>query len=125
MEPYEKQTDVGDLIRELEGVALEFDSASLVVEFADHCQVVYNHDEQKLTKLDTLVKQGGNPIGFIGSLYPEDAPFQVFLRPLTKFGDDPAVKARLNEVVGLIAEEMTRVASVLVRMSKGATGPAN
>jgi hypothetical protein len=116
----------GDLIRELEEAAVNFQIASLVVKFADHYEMIYNHDEQKLTKLDSLVEQGGNPIGFIGVVVIEDAPIQVFLRPLTDFADDLTVKTYLTKAVDQLAEQMTELVSMLrTKMSNGATGPVN
>jgi hypothetical protein len=125
MEPLEKQTYVADLIRELEGDALKFQIVGMAVKFSDRCELVYNHDPQKLTKLASLVKQDGTPIGVIGLAVEQDASIHAFVRPLTEFADDPAVKTYLNETVHQLALEMTEVASMLVTMGKETTGPTH
>ena len=69
----------------------------LVVGFEHECRMVYRDEPDRLEKLNTMVKSGGTPVGFIKATRSgNDVNF--LSRPLAEFKDDPATATLLTEL---------------------------
>jgi hypothetical protein len=93
----------GDVINELDNAVTErdllFDMAqtALVVGFEHECRMVYHNDPDRLKKLNTMVKDGGTPLGLIKiTKVGDDVNF--LSRPLVEFKDDPATATLLTRL---------------------------
>ena len=93
----------GDIINDLDNAISDQDllcdksQIVLVVGFENECKMVFHGEDDRLTKLNTMVKGGGIPLGFIkATKIGKEVSF--LSRPLIEFKDDPAAADLLSRL---------------------------
>lgn len=99
-----------DLIKELTKESPKFIYLNLVVGFEDECKFVEARESEPLKKLNTLVKAGGEPIGFVGllkaAMQGSKLTIRVMARPVREYESDPKIKRVLDKVSSAFADQM-------------------
>lgn len=91
-----------DLINEMEREAAEhdFDVLGIAVGFDDDTKFVFASDNDRLEKLNELVRNGGEPIGLLGFLPSESRGTAAFYsRPFEEYADQEWVRGYLNQLI--------------------------
>lgn len=98
-----------DLIHELDNAVSEKDTlygktqTALVVGFNLECKMIFHDESDRLQKLNTMVKDGGIPLGFIKVVKIENN-FEFLSKPLTGFEKNEKIQRILNEVCTIIGK---------------------
>ena len=86
-----------DLIVELNSEAEQFTAVAIAVGFPQHTEFVFSGDEGSVTRLDELVRDGGDPVGLLRIVISE-ALLQVDARPFTEYADETWVEDYLQSI---------------------------
>jgi len=93
----------GDIINDLDNALTNQDllcdrtQTALVVGFEHQCKMVYHGQPDRLDKLNTLVRNGGIPLGFI-KVNKTGKDVEFFSRPLSEFKNDPEIQKILTRL---------------------------
>jgi hypothetical protein len=111
--------EVDEMTRNTEEVIDELDSAvkdedalcdvsktALVVRFEHECKMILHGDPDRLDKLNTMIENGGESIGFI-KVAQKGTKVKVLSIPLVEFIDDDKVNAVLNELCEVLEKGLT------------------
>lgn len=90
-----------DLIRELETESEKFTRTALVVGFENRTEFVWANEENKLSNLNSFVKDGGEPVGLAG-ITINDGSAVFYSRPLEEFKAESWVNDYLEALFGII-----------------------
>ena len=100
----------GDIINDLDNAITDQDllcdksQIALIVGFEHECRMVFHGENDRLSKLNTLVKGGGIPLGFIkATKIGKDVSF--LSRPLIEFKDDQATAELLSRLCFRLGKE--------------------
>ena len=88
-------------IRELADEAERLTNVALVVGFEQHAEFVFYEpegDERLLTELNQLIRQGGEPVGFVGFLLG-DGEGRVYTRAVAEHGNESWVHSYLTRLM--------------------------
>jgi hypothetical protein len=100
-----------DLITELDKavtdqeVSAHMTQTALVVGFDLECKMIFHNESNRLDKLNTMVKKGGVPLGFIKVAKIGD-DVQFFSKPLSGFEKNPKTQRILTELCTLAGKTM-------------------
>jgi hypothetical protein len=75
----------------------EKDMMALVVGFETETKFIFNHEPDKLDKLNAMVESGGNPIGYI-RIERSSEDISVEAKPLIEYADEEQVIDFLEDV---------------------------
>ena len=101
-----------DLINELDNAVTDQEAAgnstqtALVIGFDLECKMIFYDESDRLNKLNTLVREGGVPLGFIKVARVGD-DVQFFSRPLKGLEKNPKIRRILTEFCTLAGKTMT------------------
>jgi hypothetical protein len=111
--------EVDEMTRTTEEVIDELDSAvtdedalcdlsktALVVRFEHDCKMILHGDPDRLDKLNTMIENGGESIGFI-KVAQKGPIVKVVSIPLVEFIDDDNVNVVLNELCEVLEKGLT------------------
>jgi hypothetical protein len=93
----------GEVINELDNAITDTDllcdmaQAALVVGFEHECRMVFRDDPDRLTKLNTMVRSGGMPLGLI-KITRDGGDVNFLSRPLIEYRDDLAAATLLSKL---------------------------
>jgi len=88
-----------ELIEALDAVAGGFDEVALAVAWTDHSGYVMASNEKRQEVLDSFVKDGGNPVGFVAfQLYPNNNDLATVTRPLKEYAGEAWAEDFLTKV---------------------------
>jgi hypothetical protein len=93
----------GDIINDLDNAITDQDllcdksQIALIVGFEHECRMVFRDEEDRLKKLNTLVRGGGVPLGFIKAT-KTGKEVNFLSRPLFEFRDDTATADLLSRL---------------------------
>ena len=88
-----------------QGASCDRAHTALVVGFDLECRMIFQDESDRLQKLNTLVSNGGIPLGFIKVIKVGD-DLQFFSRPLTGFEKNPKILRILNELCTMVGKMM-------------------
>lgn len=86
-----------ELIAELESQAEHSTAVAIAVGFPYHTEFVFSGSEGNFARLDELIRDGGEPVGFLSILHSEDF-LHVKARPLAEYANEIWVQAYLQSV---------------------------
>lgn len=101
-----------DLINELDNAVTDQEAAgnstqtALVIGFDLECKMIFYDESDRLNKLNTLVREGGVPLGLIKVARVGD-DVQFFSRPLKGLEKNPKIRRILTEFCTLAGKTMT------------------
>jgi hypothetical protein len=101
-----------DLINELDNAVTDQDTlcgmtqTALVVGFNLECKMIFHDESDRLQKLNTMVQDGGIPLGFI-KVVKIGNDFEFLSKPLTGFEKNEKIQRILNEVCTIIGKTDT------------------
>jgi hypothetical protein len=75
----------------------EKDMMALVVGFETETKFIFNHEPDKLDKLNAMVESGGNPVGYI-RIERSSEEISVEAKPLIEYADEEQVIDFLEDV---------------------------
>ena len=73
------------------------DMMALVVGFETETKFIFNHEPDKLDKLNAMVESGGNPIGYI-RIERTREEMSVEAKPLFEYADEEQIKKYLEDI---------------------------
>lgn len=85
-----------DLIRELETEAALCTGVALAVSFEHTTLFVFSGADDALRRLNEMIHQGGEPIGFVAYDSDRKGHLTVACRPLEEYADDPCAMEYLE-----------------------------
>jgi len=118
----ETQRNTVDIVQELEAEGEKFVEVCLVVIlFERGSQLIFNNDgttAEKLEKLHTLLRQGGQPIGFIGYTCIANE-YTIWSRVLREYASDEAARDCLHKLSELTEERLKKIPGAIVSKKEG------
>jgi hypothetical protein len=100
-----------DLINELDSAVTDQEASSgmtqtaLVVGFNLECKMIFQNESNRLEKLNTMVQDGGKPLGFI-KFVKTGNDFQCLSKPLTGFEKNEKIQRILSELCTIVGKTM-------------------
>jgi len=93
---------LSDIIEEFEtliddDLIHEKDMMALVVGFETETKFIFNKEADKLTKLQTMVEAGGNPIGYM-RIERSRNEMSIETKPLIEYTDEEQIKKYLEDL---------------------------
>jgi hypothetical protein len=101
-----------EIIDELDSAVTDEDAlcdvskTALVVRFEHECKMILHGDPDRLDKLNTMIENGGESIGFI-KVAQKGPKVKVVSIPLVEFIDDDPVNVVLNELCEVLEKGLT------------------
>ncbi|MHB8052552.1 MAG: hypothetical protein ACYDEZ_04585 [Methanoregula sp.] len=101
-----------DLINELDNAVSDQEASgnitqtALVVGFDLECKMIFHDESDRLNKLNTMVQDGGIPLGFI-KVAKIGNELQFFSKPLIGFKKNPKIQRILKELCTTVGKTMT------------------
>lgn len=80
---------------------------ALVVGFEQECRMLFQDDPDRLKKLNSMVQNGGTPLGLIKATKTGNE-VNFLSRPLIEFKDDPATARLLTELCKRLATSVAQ-----------------
>ncbi len=102
---------LSDIIEEFEtliddDLINEKDMMALVVGFETETKFIFNNEPDKLTKLNTMVESGGNPIGYM-RIERSGNGMSIETKPLIEYMDEQQVKKYLEDLCQTAGKRIT------------------